>query len=354
MFSKQEEELSREFLMTYFPKPSGEIRGIIEKKKYERDLSIIVCCYNQEAYLKKCLESVAHYPFKRNVSVIVVDDGSTDGSAEIADSYGKLPNFIIAHQENHGIAYTRNQGISLCDAKYLFFLDADDYLIPEAVEQMLEYAVSEDADIVESSYRVLRPEEEEPSTEFFADTVDTFEEIPWHRLSGYVWGKVMRTDLFSSLCFPEGYLMEDGIMGFLVAPLCRRVFRYKISSYIYRMNPAGITANIQQDSRAVHSYWILETCLRAMPGLGIEMDENLFEKALHWIIMNYAIIRFQSDNVKTAVFILLCGCMREENCRFSANNRSLRLLQEALRAEDYQLYQQSCELAWKAGMYGVK
>lgn len=71
-------------------------------------MDIIVPCYNQERYLRKCLDSVSRYPFRRKVSIIIIDDGSTDGSGEMADYYGELPHVTVVHQENKGIAFARN------------------------------------------------------------------------------------------------------------------------------------------------------------------------------------------------------------------------------------------------------
>ena len=353
MFSKQDEDLAREYLKLYCEKPAGVIQGIVEKTEFKRDLDIIVPCYNQEAYLKKCLDSVTHYPFRRNVSVIVVDDGSTDGSAEIADYYGELPHVTVVHQENKGIAYTRNEGIRQSDSRYLFFLDADDYLFPEILEEMLEFAISKDADAVESSYRTLGVGENSVDKDI-GEAFGTIHPATWEKLSGYVWGKVFKAELFRSICFPEGYLMEDGIMGFLFAPLCKTVYFCETPSYVYRMNPEGITAKIQSQKMAIHTYWVLELCLDELDTLQIQMDNALYEKILAWITMMYVVTHYQDENARVAVFTLLCRRLRGWNGKHATENRAWNLLQKALMAEDYSLYCQCCEIAFKAGMAGVK
>lgn len=353
MFSKQDEELAREYLQLYCKKPAGDIHGIVEKTEFKRDLDIIVPCYNQETYLKKCLDSVTHYTFQRSVSVIIVDDGSTDGSAKIADYYGELPHVTVVHQDNKGIACTRNEGIRQSDSRYLFFLDADDYLFPEVLEEMLEFAIAHDADAVESTYRTLGVGEDTVDTET-EDAFDAIHPATWEKLSGYVWGKVFKAEIFRSICFPEGYLMEDGIMGFLFAPLCKKVYFCEIPSYVYRMNPEGITANIQSQKTAIHTYWVLELCLDDLDNLHIRMDNGLYEKILAWITMMYAVINYQDENAKVAVFTLLCRRLAEWNREFSTENRAWHLLQQALLAEDYPMYCRCCEIAFKAGMAGVK
>ena len=74
-------------------------------------ISVIIPIYNTENYLRKCLDSVKNQTY-RNLEVILVDDGSTDGSAEICDEYARIdPRFCVIHQENSGVASARNAGL---------------------------------------------------------------------------------------------------------------------------------------------------------------------------------------------------------------------------------------------------
>jgi glycosyltransferase involved in cell wall biosynthesis len=97
-------------------------------------VSIIIPCYNGEAFLKEAVESALAQSYAR-VEVIVVDDGSTDSSAEIAQN---LPVRYL-RQENRGLAGARNSGIRESKGSYIVFLDADDHLKPEAIEAGLRW-----------------------------------------------------------------------------------------------------------------------------------------------------------------------------------------------------------------------
>ena len=102
-------------------------------------LSIIIPVYNVEKYLSKCLDSVI-YPDIADYEIIVVNDGSTDSSPEIAENYARrYPQLIkLINKENGGLGSARNAGIAHAQGEFLVFLDSDDCLSPNAVEEMLD------------------------------------------------------------------------------------------------------------------------------------------------------------------------------------------------------------------------
>ena len=97
----------------------------------EVKISVIVPVYNSSKALCKCIESVLSQTFP-DIELILVDDGSTDGSAEICDSYSKRDSRIVVfHNDNHGVSYSRNFGIENSSGKYIMFLDSDDFVDPQ-------------------------------------------------------------------------------------------------------------------------------------------------------------------------------------------------------------------------------
>ena len=94
--------------------------------------SIIVPVYNAEKYIAKCLDSLINQDMpSRNYEIIITDDGSTDSSGEICDSYAdKYPFIHVTHTENHGAGHARNVAIPQCRGEYVTFCDADDYVSP--------------------------------------------------------------------------------------------------------------------------------------------------------------------------------------------------------------------------------
>lgn len=113
-------------------------------------VSIIVPVYNSEKYLSRSIDSVLSQPEASKVEIILVDDGSTDGSGAVCDRYAaENENISVIHQPNGGVSAARNTGIKAAGSDYLLFLDSDDYYEPGAFEKLFE---GETADLVSFDY----------------------------------------------------------------------------------------------------------------------------------------------------------------------------------------------------------
>lgn len=111
-------------------------------------VSIVVPVYNAKEYLRKCLDSVVNQTLK-NVEIIFIDDGSTDGSSEICKEYAAKDERIIYYKkENEGLAAARQDGIERASGEYVGFVDSDDWLELNMYEHMYSVAVKENADVV--------------------------------------------------------------------------------------------------------------------------------------------------------------------------------------------------------------
>ena len=100
-------------------------------------VSIIVPIYNTERYLSKCLESIRTQTYL-DVEVIMVDDGSTDGSKNVANGYAERDNrFRLFSQENAGVSAARNHGLDVAEGDYILFVDSDDWLEPNMIETLV-------------------------------------------------------------------------------------------------------------------------------------------------------------------------------------------------------------------------
>lgn len=110
-------------------------------------ISVIIPAYNVEAYLARCLDSVLAQTH-RELELLVIDDGSTDGTAAIADAYAARDSRVKAiHQANAGLPAVRNRGIELAAGSYITFVDGDDEIAPDMLARLLENARKYDADI---------------------------------------------------------------------------------------------------------------------------------------------------------------------------------------------------------------
>lgn len=126
-------------------------------------ISIIVPVYNKEKYLRKCLDSI--FAQESDFDVIIINDGSTDGSQRIIDEYSKKHDKIKAYQnENRGVAYSRNIGIDKAKSEYFMFIDADDYVKPDLIGTLVE-ALNKNPDVDLFSFSMIKVDTKGHETE---------------------------------------------------------------------------------------------------------------------------------------------------------------------------------------------
>lgn len=120
-------------------------------------ISVIVPAYNIEEYLPRCLDSILNQTY-RNLEIIVVSDGSTDGTNNIINKYSKKDRRIIPiFKSNSGVSDTRNAGLDIAKGDYIGFVDGDDYIEPLMYETLIKNAVEYDADISHCGYQMIFP-----------------------------------------------------------------------------------------------------------------------------------------------------------------------------------------------------
>ena len=119
-------------------------------------ISIIVPVYNTETYLRRCIDSILAQTFT-DFELLLIDDGSTDGSGAICDEYAQKDSRVrVFHKENTGVSATRNLGIEKSKGEYLIFIDSDDYWIDNnSLEQLYVTATNNDLDIVRGEYKAV-------------------------------------------------------------------------------------------------------------------------------------------------------------------------------------------------------
>ncbi len=111
-------------------------------------ISVIIPVYNVEEYLRECLDSVLGQTYG-NFEIILVNDGSTDSSGTICDEYlEKDERISVVHQKNGGLSAARNTGLFEANGDYVYFLDSDDYILPETLEKLYEIAERDNSDFV--------------------------------------------------------------------------------------------------------------------------------------------------------------------------------------------------------------
>lgn len=119
-------------------------------------ISMIIPVYNAEQYLKKCVDSVRAQTYG-NLEIMLVDDGSTDSSGELCDTYAEKDERIrVVHKENGGLVSAWKAGVKECSGEYVSFLDSDDWINPEMLSEMSAYLTGNDREMVISDYIIER------------------------------------------------------------------------------------------------------------------------------------------------------------------------------------------------------
>ncbi|MBQ8304754.1 MAG: glycosyltransferase family 2 protein [Blautia sp.] len=178
-------------------------------------ISIIVPVYNAEKYLAECLDSLVGQTMQEGLEIIVVNDGSTDGSADILAAYAdRYPDLIrVFSMENHGVSYARNYGAQHSSGEYILFADSDDRLYLDACEKLYRKASRDGNDLVLFGFDQYDCTTGKISVKLPLFASDNFclADTP-NRLamaSPYPWNKLIRRDLFLECLFPVGIRYED-------------------------------------------------------------------------------------------------------------------------------------------------
>lgn len=225
------DSVARDILTNFQACPQGSCfaNNVIEARK---DLQIIIPAYNAEKYIGECLKSVLCQKTKYSVLATVINDGSTDNTAEVIENIvrgfgGKIEIEVIS-QENRGFSGARNAGLKTIKGKYIMFLDSDDILPDNTIEIMIDAAYRDNTDIVQGSWYE------------FDDMHRTENIVSSDQLSGYPWGKIYKAEVLQNFQFPEGYWFEDTPITFILTALSYRHKTITDVIYGYRLNPNGI------------------------------------------------------------------------------------------------------------------
>lgn len=168
-------------------------------------VSIIVPIYNAETTISRCVDSILGQQFS-DFELLLVDDGSTDGSGAICDAYACADSRVrVIHKENSGVSDTRNLGISQAQGIYLQFLDSDDWITPDATKLLVQTAETHSCDLVISDFYRVVGERVSHKGDIDEDRVLTREEYAAHMMEqpadfyyGVLWNKLYRRDIVAA------------------------------------------------------------------------------------------------------------------------------------------------------------
>lgn len=216
-------------------------------------ISVVVPVYNVEKYVAKCLKSIIGQSYK-NLEILVVDDGSTDGSGRICDEFMSNDSRIrVIHQKNGGLSIARNVGIEKARGEFVCFVDSDDYVKENFVKKLYEAVLRWGADVAvcgyeekngSSSVDVLSKEEVLSGEEATIKLL-----VQQENIDVIAWNKVYRRELFtkSGVRFPEGMKYEDSLTTYKLLSLAKRVVYISEASYVYLRRDDSITKSDKKE-----------------------------------------------------------------------------------------------------------
>lgn len=214
----------------------------------EKLISVIVPVYNIKDYIEICIESLIGQTY-RNLEILLVDDGATDGSGHICDRFAGQDNRItVLHKENGGLSDARNYAIDRAHGDLLAFVDGDDWIHPQMYELMLNVMESQEADVVTCWF-------EQQDKEFARQQYEQGD-LDIKLLSGagalcdietplvVAWNKLYKKEIFENIRYPKGKLHEDEYIIHRIFYQCKKVAVIDKPLYFYTIRNGSIVAQM--------------------------------------------------------------------------------------------------------------
>lgn len=212
-------------------------------------VSVIVPVYNAQSVLERCVDSILNQSYK-NIEVILIDDGSTDGSCEICRKYERDSRVKYFYQNNGGVSSARNHGIKLASGDYIMFVDSDDYLKEECVTNLFVAAGNNNADFTFSGFELCHMKGDhiaerqaiipESGVYSIKDFLLNFEK--YRSFLNSPWKILYRRKILlqNEVSFPLNvHLGEDQIFVSEYLLYCEKICVIESSDYIYVISEAG-------------------------------------------------------------------------------------------------------------------
>ena len=263
-------------------------------------LSIIIPAYNAEAYLQRCLDSIFSQEFT-DYEVIVIDDGSTDGTAALLEHY---PDVKVVHQENRGMSTARNRGLDEARGEYILFVDSDDLLTDGALETLVAELSGED--IIAFNAKKLHDATGEQTyhpTIRESETTDGWTYFCRHRLEATdihfvcIWQRAYRRHFLidNNLRFADGLRRaEDDLFTTQAMLHAKSVRTITDCLYTYRVRQGSITRTVdpslEADSLRVH---------RMLEELFLPMEKK-DKRAIYQVLSSNYIARLVKGDILTS------------------------------------------------------
>lgn len=223
-------------------------------------VSVVVPVYNTSKYLNKCIESLSNQTLKE-IEIIILNDGSTDGSEEIILNWINKDRRIRYYKHNNmGLGETRNKGINLANGKYISFIDSDDFVDNTMLEKMYKIAIDTESDVVccgtylynDDNNKEVRRKFKNTTIDIKGDLYNFFKKYYFTRIYTYnAWDKIYKTDVLKDNLIEFGdnkkIFAEDNYFQMRLIPYLNRVTLYNEPLYYYYLRNNSIMNTYKKD-----------------------------------------------------------------------------------------------------------
>ena len=223
-------------------------------------ISVIVPVYNSGKYIKRFIESIISQTY-RQLEILLIDDGSTDGSGYICDLYEKRDSRIkVFHKENSGVADSRNYGVDNATGEFIAFIDSDDWVDKNLYMELIKSVEKYNADIAVCNFkRILN--EEEKLKDSSIEEIYTGEEALWQmfgernsQLISVVWNKLYKRYIFENMRFPKGRIHEDEFLNPKLLYKANKIVYINKELIYYRKTPNSIINSEFKENKIDYLY----------------------------------------------------------------------------------------------------
>lgn len=222
-------------------------------------VSIIVPVYNDEKFLKQCIESALQQTYQ-NIELILIDDGSTDQSFSICEQFRQQDQRVrLLHKRNGGIASSRNAGLAMASGDLVTFIDDDDWLPKDAVERLYNLLQTHDADIAIGNFCLFSQKKQKmfikfTDVEYYEKDFTPAEWMKYQYDSRYdfsqvftvPWGKLYKRELFRNIVYPTHAKVEDDLTTWKIYLLADKITYAHYSVYVERFLQDNVSSKTDQ------------------------------------------------------------------------------------------------------------
>jgi len=283
--------------------------------------SVIIPVYNVEKYIDRCLKSIISQNYD-DLEIIVIDNGSTDSSGSICDTYAsEYSNISVYHIENHGVGAARNFGLSKARGEFIYFVDSDDYLVGNLFADFADKLVS-DLDLAVFSY--YNSFEEDLTEKQRTEKSLPFKELFLSDMLYTVWNKIYRREflLENNLSFEQYELGEDVRFNLDVYRKVNKIYLSQDSYYVYVIGRKGSAMSGYNPKRLQYQLQELKMVDNLLSDWNLDSSNFVNTVKSRILMSNIYNITKQNLSVNRKVKLVKDTCERQEIEDFIKNDSS--------------------------------